>query len=426
MLTVVVVAFFAVALIGVPLAFAFGLASLAGLAWEGMPYDLMAEKMVFAIDSFPLMAIPFFMLAGELMVEGGIIARLVALANALVGRIRGGLAYSCVVSGVGISTVSGTAVADAVALSSALGRPMASAYGMPFSAAVIASAANLGPIIPPSTPMILYAMLAGTQVQVSQLFAAGVLPGLLIALLMMATIGVVAWRRDFPRTGERFDWRIVLARLRESALVLAMPVIVIGGIVFGVFTATEGGAIAVVYSLLVGFLVTRRLRVAALPGVLLRATVTTSVVGALLAFSAPATFLFSISGLPEVVGSALSALTDDGTVFLLLVFVLLVLVGIFVEPASAFVLLVPVLAPLAPKFGVDPLHFAVVFIVTLLIGMLTPPVGALLFVMTGATRISLGALSREVMPFVAVQFLAVLLIIFIPAIATWLPGVMRQ
>ena len=426
MLIVLVTAFFVVALIGVPLAFAFGLASLAGLAWEGMPYDLMAEKMVFAIDSFPLMAIPFFMLAGELMVEGGIIQRLVALTNAVVGHVRGGLAYSCVVSSVGISTVSGTAVADAVALSSALGRPMASAYGMPFSAAVIASAANLGPIIPPSTPMILYAMLAGTQVQVSQLFAAGVMPGLLIALLMMISIGVIAWRRDYPRTGDRFDWRVALKRLRESLLVLAMPVVVIGGIVFGVFTATEGGAIAVVYSLLAGFFITRRLRVAALPGALLRATVTTSVVGALLAFSAPATFLFSISGLPDLVGSWLSALTDDGTVFLLLVFVLLILVGIFVEPASAFVLLVPVLAPLAPKFGVDPLHFAVVFIITLLIGMLTPPVGALLFVMTGAARISLGALSREVLPFVAVQFFAVLVIIFVPEIATWLPRVMRQ
>jgi tripartite ATP-independent transporter DctM subunit len=425
-LTVVVATFFVVALIGVPLAFSFGLASLAGLAWARMPYDLMAEKMVFAVDSFPLMAIPFFMLAGELMVEGGIIQRLVALANAIVGNVRGGLAHSSVVSGVGMATVSGTAVADAAALNSALGPPMSAAYGMPFSAAVIASAANLGPIIPPSTPMILYAMLAGTQVQVSQLFAAGVLPGLLIALLMMATISVIARRRNYPRTGEPFRWALVFARLRESFLVLAMPVIVIGGIVFGVFTATEGGAIAVTYSLLAGFFLTRRLKVAALPGILLRATVTTSVVGALLAFSAPATFLFSISGLPDLVGGVLASLTDNGTVFLLLVFVLLVLVGIFIEPASAFVLLVPVLAPLAPKFGVDPLHFAVVFIITLLIGMLTPPVGALLFVMTGATRVSLGALSRELVPFVAIQFAVVVIIIFVPAIATWLPGVMRQ
>ena len=425
MISVLVVTFFVVALIGVPVAFAFGLASLAGLAWARMPFDLMAEKMVFAVDSFPLMSIPFFMLAGELMVEGGIIQRLVNLTNALVGHIRGGLAQSCVVSGVGMAMVSGTAVADAVALSSALSRPMAASYGMPFSAAVIASAANLGPIIPPSTPMILYAMLAGTQVNIGELFAAGVVPGLLIAVMMMATIGVIARRRGYPLTGESFRWANVFEALRRSFLVLLMPVIVIGGIVFGVFTPTEGGAIAVAYSLVAGFFVTRTLRVAALPGILLRAVVTSSVVGALLAFSAPATFLFSISGLPEILGNALSALTSSGTVFLLIVFVLLIFVGIFIEPASAFVLLVPVLAPLAPKFGIAPLQFATVFIITLLIGMLTPPVGALLFVMTGATRISLGALSRELTPFIVIQFLAVLALIFVPELSTWLPGLLK-
>jgi tripartite ATP-independent transporter DctM subunit len=424
-ISVLVVTFFVVALIGVPVAFAFGLASLAGLAWARMPFDLMAEKMVFAVDSFPLMAIPFFMLAGELMVEGGIIQRLVNLTNALVGHIRGGLAQSCVVSGVGMAMVSGTAVADAVALSSALSRPMAASYGMPFSAAVIASAANLGPIIPPSTPMILYAMLAGTQVNIGELFAAGVVPGLLIAVMMMATIGVIARRRGYPPTGESFRWANVFKALRRSFLVLLMPVIVIGGIVFGVFTPTEGGAIAVAYSLVAGFFVTRTLRVAALPGILLRAVVTSSVVGALLAFSAPATFLFSISGLPEILGNALSALTSSGTVFLLIMFVLLIFVGIFIEPASAFVLLVPVLAPLAPKFGIAPLQFAMVFIITLLIGMLTPPVGALLFVMTGATRISLGALSRELTPFIVIQFLAVVALIFVPELSTWLPGLLK-
>ena len=273
--------------------------------------------------------------------------------------------------------------------------------------------------------MILYAMLAGTQVNIGELFAAGVVPGLLIAVMMMATIGVIARRRGYPLTGESFRWANVFEALRRSFLVLLMPVIVIGGIVFGVFTPTEGGAIAVAYSLVAGFFVTRTLRVAALPGILLRAVVTSSVVGALLAFSAPATFLFSISGLPEILGNALSALTSSGTVFLLIVFVLLIFVGIFIEPASAFVLLVPVLAPLAPKFGIAPLQFATVFIITLLIGMLTPPVGALLFVMTGATRISLGALSRELTPFIVIQFLAVLALIFVPELSTWLPGLLK-
>lgn len=425
MISVIVGVFVAVALIGVPLAFAFGLAAMAGLAWNKMPFDVMAEKMVFSIDSFPLMAIPFFMIAGELMVAGGLMQRLVALANAVVGNIRGGLAQSCVVSGVGIAMVSGTAVADAVALSSAMSRQMAAVYGMPFSSAVIASAANLGPIIPPSTPMILYALLAGSAVQVSDLFAAGFVPGLIIAVSMMITIYVIARVRNYPLTGEPFKWRIFLTRLRQSILVLLMPVIVIGGIVFGVFTATEGGAIAVTYSLLAGFFITRTLRLAALPGILMRAVITSSVVGALIAFASPATFLFSISGLPELVGGALRSISTDGTVFLLLVFVLLILVGIFIEPASAFVLLVPVLAPLAPKFGISGVHFATVFIITLLIGMLTPPVGALLFVMTGVTRVSLGDLSRELIPFIVIQLVVVLAIIFWPDLATWLPRVIR-
>ncbi len=426
MTSLLLIAFAVFAILGVPIAFAFGLSALAGLLWAGMPFNILAEKMVFSVDSFPLMAIPFFMLAGELMVEGGIMQRLVALANAVVGNIRGGLAQSCVLSGVGLAMVSGTAVADAVALNSAMGRPMAKAYGVPFSSGVIAAAANLGPIIPPSTPMILYGTLAGSLVPVSDLFAAGFIPGLLIAFGMMATIYVIAVRRGYPRTGSPFSFPFFLQRLREAFLVLMMPVVVIGGIIFGVFTATEGGAIAVAYGLLAGFFITRKLKVKALPGIFLRAVVTSAVVGALIAFASPLTFLFSISGIPEAIGGFFSGIQAGPTVFLLLVFVMLMIVGIFIEPASAYILLVPIFAPLAPKFGIDSIHFATVFILTLIIGMLTPPVGALLFVMTGVNKVSLGALSRELVPFIAIQFGVVLLIIFWPDLATWLPRLIRN
>ena len=426
-MTGLLVAAFAIfAILGVPIAFAFGLSALAGLLWAGMPFNVLAEKMVFSVDSFPLMAIPFFMLAGELMVEGGIMQRLVALANAVVGNIRGGLAQSCVLSGVGLSMVSGTAVADAVALNAAMGRPMAKAYGVPFSSGVIAAAANLGPIIPPSTPMILYATLAGSLVPVSDLFAAGFIPGLLIGLGMMVAIYIIAVRRGYPRTGSAFSFGVFLTRLRQAFLVLLMPVVVIGGIVFGAFTATEGGAIAVAYALLAGFLITRTLRFKALPGIFLRAVVTSAVVGALIAFASPLTFLFSISGIPELIGDFFRDISAGPTAFLLAVFVMLVIVGIFIEPASAYILLVPIFAPMAPKFGIDSIHFATVFILTLIIGMLTPPVGALLFVMTGVNKISLGTLSRELIPFIAIQFGVVVAIIFWPDLATWLPQLIRN
>jgi len=426
-LTGILIGTFAViALLGVPLAFALGLAAVAGLVWAGMPFNILAEKMVFAVDSFPLMAIPFFMLAGELMVAGGIMQRLVALANAVVGGIRGGLAQSCVLSGVGLSMVSGTAVADAVALNSAMGRPMNATYGVPFSSAVVAASANLGPIIPPSTPMILYAMLAGSLVSVSDLFAAGFVPGLIIAVCMMIAIYIVARRRGYARTGDGFRLSVFLQRLREAFLVLMMPVVVIGGIIFGAFTATEGGAIAVAYGLLAGFFITRTLRLADLPDIFLRAVITTSVVGALIAFASPATFLFSIAGVPRALGGFLQGITSDPTFFLLLVFAILVVVGMFIEPASAYVLLVPVFAPLAPRFGVDSVHFATVFILTLIVGMLTPPVGTLLFVMTGINKIPLGTLARELVPFIAIQFGVVVLIIFWPDLVTWLPRLIRN
>jgi len=418
---VVGLAFIGFALLGVPIAFAMGIAALAGLVYADMPLNMLAEKMFFSVDSFPLMAIPFFMLAGDLMVHGGIIRQLVAVANAIVGHIRGGLAHTTVLAGVALATVSGTAVADAAALSSALNRSMSKVYSTPFSSAVIAGAANLGPIIPPSTPMIIYATLAGGAVTIPGLFAAGVFPGLIIAFGMMLTISLVARARGYAATGDRFSLRRVLTEISRSAIVLLMPLVVVGGILGGAFTPTEGGAIAVVYAFLVGMFVTRELKLADLPGSLLRAVVTTAVVGALIAFASTVTFLFTIDMLPVRIAELLKGITSDPVLFLLIIMVVMMVVGMFIEPASAYVMFVPIVAPLAATFGIDPLHFAMVFILTLIVGMLTPPVGTLLFVMCGVNRISLWELSREVMPFIFLQQGVVVLIVFFPQLVLWLP-----
>ncbi len=425
MVIVISASFVVFALVGVPLAFSFGLATLAGLVWSGMPFNILAEKMIFSVSSFPLMAIPFYMLAGELMVAGGIMTRLVALTNAMVGNIRGGLAQGAVLSGVGLSTVSGTAVADAAALASAVGRPLNEAYGRPFASAVIAASGNLGPIIPPSTPMIIYATIAGNLVSIADLFLAGIVPGLMIVAMMLTVIHLLACLRGYPCTGDPFCLRVFFTRLREAFLVILMPVVVIGGIVIGAFTPTEGGAIAVTYSVFAGFFITRQLTLRALPDVFLRAIVTTAVVGALIALASPITFLFAISGVPRAIGGFLQLVTTDPTIFLILIFLALLVVGMFVESATAYILLVPVLAPIAMTYDIDPLHFAMVFILTIILGMITPPVGVLLFVMSGINKISVSAITRHLLPFISIHVVTIMLVILFPAIVTFLPNLMK-
>lgn len=421
MSAIVGLAFVGFAVLGVPIAFALGLAALAGLMVADLPLNMLAEKMFFSVDSFPLMAIPFFMLAGDLMVSGGIIRQLVAVANSVVGHVRGGLAHTSVLAGAGLACVSGTAVADAAALSSALNRSMSKTYSTSFSSAVIAGAANLGPILPPSTPMIIYATLAGGAVTIPALFAAGVVPGLMIAIGMMIIISVVARRRGYPVTGESFSLARVGHEISRSLIVLLMPVVVIGGIMGGAFTPTEGGAIAVLYAFLAGMFVTCELKLSMLPRALLRAVVTTAVVGALIAFASTVTFLFTVDMLPVKLNELISGLTSDKTMFLLIIMVVMIVVGMFIEPASAYVMFVPILAPLAVTFGVDPLQFAMVFILTLIVGMLTPPVGTLLFVMCGINRISLWDLSKELLPFIVLQQGIVIVVILFPALILWLP-----
>lgn len=413
--------FFGSALFGVPIAFALGIAALAGLVVGGMPFNIMAEKMVFSVDSFPLMAIPFFMLAGELMVEGGIMQRLINLANSMVGRMRGGLAQVAVGSGMGMACVSGTAVADATALGALLIKPMQKHYGLPFSTAVVTAAANLGPILPPSMAMIVYATLAGSTVSISGLFASGIVPGVTIGILTMVLISILARAWNLPVTGETLSWPNVLHHLRRAGVVLAMPVIVIGGIVGGAFTATEGGAIAVVYAVLVGLFVTRQLRLADIPQAMLRAAITTSVVGALIAFASTVTFIFTIELVPMHLAQYIRELTHDPLVFLLITMAMLVVVGMFIEPTAAYIMLVPIFAPLAVEMGVDPLHFAICFILNLVVGVLTPPVGTLLFVMCGLTGLTIWQLFRALWPFALVQYGVVLIAVFWPGFVLWLP-----
>jgi len=417
----VMLGFFAAAILGMPLAFALGFGAVVGIFTSDIDSNMLPTRMMNAVNAFPLMSIPFFILAGELMMKGGIIERLIDLANAVVGRVRGGLAHVTMLAGLGLSTVSGAAVADASALSGTLMSPLARVYGVGFAAAVIAAAANLGPIIPPSGAMIVYAFMAGPTVSVGGLFMAGVVPGLILVAIMMAMCSGFAIKRNYPTTGEAFAVPRVLHELRRSFIILLMPVIVIGGIVAGVFTATEGSAIAVVYALVIGLFVTRRLRLADLPEALVQTAITSAVVGAMIAFASAVTYMLTIDLFPLKLATFLRETTTSPIVFNLLVAVILFIVGCFLESNAAYIMLVPLLHPIALQYGIDPLHFGFLFVFNLVIGMLTPPVGVVLFVVCGVARISLGEITRHVWPFVAAMYLLLFVCMFVPSLVLTLP-----
>lgn len=413
--------FLLLAVFGMPLAFALGFGSLAALYLLDFDLVVMPQRMMHAVNSFPLMAIPLFMLAGELMVRAGIMDRLIGFANSLIGRVHGGLAHVTIVSGTILASVSGAAVASASAMGSTLVPSLRKYYPDAYAGAVIASAANLGPVIPPSNAMIVYALMAGSSVSVGGLFMAGIVPGILLALGFMGIASWISIRRGYALTGDGFSIRNVLVQARRAIIIILMPVIVVGGVVGGVFTATEGAAIAVVYSALIGFVITRRLTLADLPGCLYRAAVTSAMVGALIAFAASVTFVFTIEMVPMALSDWIQSMTQDPMVYILLTMLLLIFVGMLIESNAAYIMLVPLFAPVALAYGIDPLWFGFLFMFNLVIGMMTPPVGVLYFVMSGITKVPMMTLVRESIPFVICQFVVLALCIVFPPLVTWLP-----
>lgn len=420
----VIITFLVLAILGMPLAFSLGVSALFGLWLSGIDLLMLPPRLMNSVNSFPLMSIPLFMIAGELMLKGGIMERLVDFANAFIGRMRGGLAQVAIISGAGLASVSGAAVADASALSSTLVPSLKKQYGLGFSTGVVAAAANLGPIIPPSGAMIVYAFMAGSSVSVGGMFMSGVVPGLILFFTFMVLCWFIAWKRDYPLAGNPFSLGLVWRELRRSFVVFLMPVIVIGGIVIGAFTPTEGAAIGVCYALFLGFFVTQKLKLSDLPDVLLTAAKTSALVAAMIAFASTVTFLFTIDLLPYKLSGLLQGITESPFVFLCLVAVMLLVVGMFLESNAAYIMLVPLFHPIAVSYGIDPLHFGFLFVLNLVIGMLTPPVGVVLFVVTGITGVKMGELVRESWPFIAAMYAVLLLCMLVPGVVTWLPNML--
>ena len=421
MLIILGLTFFLTVLIGVPIAFSLGLAAAATLvAWGQVPLWLLAQRMFTGVDSFVFMAIPFFILAGELMTTAGILDRLVKFADGLVGHIRGGLAHVTIVAEMFFSGISGSAVADAAALSAVLSPSLSKQYDTEFANGIVASAAMLGPIIPPSIPMVVYALAAG-GVSIAGLFIAGIIPGIILGGGMMAIAYVIARRRGYPVRPRTLTWREFLAQMWDVLPALLMPVIILGGILGGIFTATEAAAVAVAYAVVVGILVTKELKWRDIPPALVRSAVATSVVFMLISCSNGVSWLLTTQQVPRLVAQFLKANAPSTWVFLLIINIFLLIVGCLMDLSAAMIMLVPILAPIAVSYGVDPLHFGFIVTLNLTIGLLTPPVGAILFVVCGISKLSLERLVVAIWPFLVFQILVLFLVTYVPWFCEWLP-----
>ena len=408
-------------LLGIPIAFALSLGAFAVLWMSGLLVPELVVQRIFAgMDSFPIMAIPFFVLAGALMESGGISARLVNFSNALVGWIRGGLGHVAVVAAMFFAGISGSAVADTAAISTTMIPVMRrKGYKRGFAAGLIAAAGVIGPIIPPSIPMVLYGTIAG--VSIGSLFLGGVVPGILMGLGLMGVVYFMAGRKDFPQPEVRPTARQLLSAFVAASGALIMPFIIVGGILTGVFTATESAVVAAAYALIIGKLVYRELKWAELPEILFRSGVTTAMVLIIVGVANLVSFVLAMNQIPQAVATFFASTFVTQAAILIVINVLLLIVGCFIDGGSAIIIFTPVFMPLVAKFGIDPVFFGVMMTINLMIGTITPPVGLSLYVAGGVAELNLEQTSRAVLPFLALEIGVLALVVFFPQLILALP-----
>jgi C4-dicarboxylate transporter DctM subunit len=404
---------------GVPVAVTLGLASMAYLVSAGIPLVVIPQRMFAGIDVFVLLSIPGFILAGNLMNHGGITARIIRFAQALVGWLRGGLGLTNVASSMLFGGVSGTAVADAASIGGVMIPGMKRAgYPADFSAAVTAASSTVGPMIPPSVPMIIVGALSG--ISVGQMFIAGAVPGIMLGFAMMVTAYVIAIRRGFPRQ----PWQ-GLRELGASFLgafwALAMTALIVGGLLTGMATPTETAVVASVYALVVGLFVYGDLPLRQVPKILVDSAVSSAAILVLVGTANVFGWILVAERIPQTVAAAVLGVTENRYLVILLINLVLLFVGMFMETIAALIVLFVPLLALATAVGVDPLHFAVFAVLNLMIGLTTPPVGVCLFVCAGIARLPLAPVVRAIAPFLLCNITVLLMVSYIPALSTWLP-----
>jgi tripartite ATP-independent transporter DctM subunit len=405
--------------LNVPVAFAMLATSIVYLlVLQEVPLIVVAQQVAAGTDKFLLLAIPFFFLAAEFMSTGGIMHRLVELARAIVGHLRGGLGQVNVLASMMFAGMSGSAVADAAGMGRIEIEMMhRSGYDRGFSGAITAASATIGPVIPPSIPFVVYGSLA--NVSIGKLFLAGVFPGVAMGLFLMAAVWVVAGRRNFPRS----DWAGFdhLARQFVHSLpVLALPAIILGGIFSGVFTATESAIVAAAYALLIGLLM-QEVRPADVVPVLLRVGTDTARIMLIVVAATLYSWILAREGAPQALTAAILSLTEEPWVMLVLINVLLLLLGCFMEPLAIMVIVVPNMLPLVQTLGIDLTHFGVIVTLNLMIGLITPPIGLVMFTVMDITKVPLDRFSREIWPFLVALVLVLMLVTYVPAVVLLLP-----
>ena len=403
--------------INIPIGAALGLSCIAALVFGDMPTPplVVAQRMFTSVDSFPFMAIPFFMIAGGFMETGGMSRRLVEFAKALVGTIPGGLGIITVVASAFFAALSGSNPATVAAIGSIMIPAMVKAgYPLDVAAALAASAGTLGVIIPPSIPMVTYGVVTNTSI--GDLFVAGFVPGLMIAAVLMGLILWMAKKYDL-RGGEATSWEKILSTGKDALLALFMPIIILGGIYGGIFTPTEAAAVATVYSLLVGMFVFQEIKVSDLKEVILKAAVSSAVVLFVIATSSSFSWLLTSMQIPEKVAGVMLEISKNPTVILLILNVILLFLGTFLETQAIILLVTPIIFPLAMNLGIDPLLLGIIIVVNTSVGMITPPMAVNLFVACSISGLSIERISKRILPFLFAEIAALLLITNIPAIS---------
>ena len=414
-------AFFGLLFFGMPVGFAIGVAGMIGILDMGPRFMTMAPDRMFAgLDLFPFLAMPFFILAGEIMNRSGITLGLVKLADSLVGWLRGGMAHSNMVASVLFAGITGSATADAAAFGNTLVPAMEKAgYSRAYACAVTAAGSIIGPTIPPSTLMIIYGSIMG--VSIAGLFAAGILPGLLICLICMAVIALTARRKGLPKGEGRPSLCSVYMALREGILAALLPVFILGSIIGGFATPTEAAAIAVAYALFVGGVIYRALTWKDLYEISVRTTRITGVIFLIIAAASILGWWMTFNRVPQMIAEALLSISSDPNVIIGLILILLLLIGLVMDINATLIILAPVLAPLTVEIGMNPVHAGIMIILALNISLMTPPVGACLFVLASVTGEKVEAITKELWPFIIAEVLILALIAFWPGLTLFIP-----
>lgn len=427
MASILMLSFTVLMAIGLPIAFAMALAAVVTIAGhDSLPYSVFIQRALIGADNYSLLAIPFFILAGNIMNVGGITARIITFANACVGRFSGGLGLTTVMSCMVFSGVSGSAVADATALGKVLVPGMKRAnYDPGFAAAITASASVMGPIIPPSIPLVIYGLSVGKGVSVAALFLGGVVPGIMLGVGLAIVTFLIARARNYP-VHEAVPMRAVLKSGSQAIWALMMPFVILFGVTGGVVTVTESAAFAVLYALFVSMVIHRELTWRQLWAIFVQSGLDSAVVMIIIAFAAGFGWLMAVSGLPREIAAWIGAFSNNPLVILMLINGLLLVVGCFMEAIAAMIILIPVLIPIVQAAGVDLVHFGLVMVFNLMLGLLTPPVGILLYICGNFAGVKIERVVREVLPFLGVGLAVLLLITFFPSLVLWLPNLMLK